>query len=292
MGVVVRLRAFAKVNYALAVLGLRDDGYHEVATVMQSISLADEVELEKTGGGFELVVEPELAEVGPPEANTVYRAWRLICGAAGEELPARVRLTKEIPSGAGLGGASADAAAVLVGLNDLFEVGLGEKELQGIGAHIGADVPFCVSGGTALGEGIGEQLTGLPSPPDHRMLILKPKRGAETARIYRAYDEREFEPGRGVSVEPVVEALGNGDLGALALSLGNDLAPVTRSFVPEVARYEKELMGAGAPGACMSGTGTAVYGLFGAEEAARAAPGRSGAFFSGVYEPVSFGVGS
>lgn len=286
----IRLQAFAKVNYALAVLGLRGDGYHEVATVMQSISLADGVEVEKAGGGFGLVVEPEVAEVGPPGANTAYKAWSLVCAAVGEELPVRVRLSKKIPSGAGLGGASADAAAVLVGLNELFEVGLGEKELREIGGHIGADVPFCISGGTALGEGIGERLTKLPEPPDHRLLLIKPKSGAETARIYRAYDEQTPERGDTVSVEPAIEALENGDLGGLACSLGNDLAPVTRSFVPEVAGYEKALLGAGALGACMSGTGTAVYGLFGEEEVGRAASGFSGAHFSGVYEPVPSGL--
>ncbi|MGB3632439.1 MAG: 4-(cytidine 5'-diphospho)-2-C-methyl-D-erythritol kinase, partial [Rubrobacteraceae bacterium] len=151
----MRLRAFAKVNYALAVLGLRDDGYHEVSTVMQSISLADELEIEETREGFELSVEPEHADVGSLESNTVYWAWRRICEAVGEELPVRVSLHKNIPSGAGLGGASADAAATLVGLNELFGFGLGVQELRSIGAKIGADVPFCISGGTALGEGIG-----------------------------------------------------------------------------------------------------------------------------------------
>ena len=290
MGVVVRLRAFAKVNYALSVLGLRDDGYHEVATVMQSISLADEVKIWRAEAGFELFVEPENAEVGSLEDNTVYRAWRFVCEAAGQELPVRVRLRKKIPSGAGLGGASADAAAVLVGLDGLFGLGLGVARLQKIGVRIGADVPFCISGGTALGEGIGERLTGLPAPPDHRLVLLKPKQSAETARIYRAYDEKNSGSGVEFSVKPVVEALGSGDLGGLALSLGNDLAPVTQGLVPEVAGYEKELVGVGALGACMSGTGTAVYGLFGAEDAARAAHRFSGAFFSGVYEPVPRGM--
>ncbi len=290
MGVVVRLRAYAKVNYVLAVLGLRDDGYHEVATVMQSISLADEVEIGKTGGGFQLVVEPEDAEVGSLEANTVYRAWRMICEAAGEELPVRVRLYKKIPSGAGLGGASADAAAVLVGLDELFEVGLGEKELREIGVRIGADVPFCISGGTALGEGIGERLTELPAPPDHRLVLLKPKRSAETARIYRAYDGHTPEPNSTVPVEQTVQALKSGDLGGLALSLGNDLAPITRGFVPEVAEYEKKLLKERALGACMSGTGTAVYGLFAKEDEGRTVSGRFTAPFVGVYEPVAHGM--
>lgn len=281
----MRLRAFAKVNYVLAVLGLRDDGYHEVATVMQSISLADEVEVERTNGGFELAVEPVLTDVGPPEKNTVYKAWALLKEAAGRELPVRVRLFKKIPSGAGLGGASADAAAVLVGINELFGLGLGVKELREVGGRIGADVPFCITGGTALGEGIGERLTELPAPPDHRLLLLKPERGAETARIYRAYDER---PGRPAPVEPMLEALRTGDLESLAASLGNNLAPTTRSLVPEVAEHEEKLLKSGALGACMSGTGTAVYGVFPEENRALAA--QAAAPFTGVYAPVPYGV--
>lgn len=284
----MRLRAFAKVNYALAVRGLRPDGYHEVATVLQSISLADEVEVERAGEGFELLVEPAGADTGPPEKNTVYRVWSLLREVTGERLPVRVRLHKKIPSGAGLGGASADAAAVLVGINAVFGLGLGMDELRKLGVRIGADVPFCVSGGTALGEGIGEILTPLPAPPEHALLVLKPEPGAETAGIYRAYDGRTgIEP---TAVEPVLAALRAGDLAALAWALDNDLAPVTRDEVPEVGEYEKALRDAGALGAAMSGTGTAVYGLFPGEEEAHGVVGGLRAPFAGVYEPVGCGV--
>ena len=136
-----RLRAFAKVNYALDVLGLRADGYHEVSTVMQSISLADEVELRRAAGGFDLSLEPEEVRIGPQERNTTYLAWKALRRLTGEELPVEVSLRKRIPAGAGLGGGSADAAAVLVGLNELFGLGLRVDELRGIGAGIGADVP-------------------------------------------------------------------------------------------------------------------------------------------------------
>lgn len=290
MGAVMRLQAFGKVNYALAVRGIRDDGYHEVATVMQSISLADEVLLETIGGGFELAVEPEGVELGPLQENTSYRAWKLFCEAAGGEVPVRVRLRKEIPAGAGLGGASADAAAVLVGLNELCGLNLDSDALRRVGVRIGADVPFCISGGTALAEGVGERLTGLPAPPGHRLLLLKPQRGAETARVYRAYDERMSEPAETVAVEPVVEALRRGDLGALALSLGNDLAPVTGELIPEMVVHEKKLLESGALGAAMTGTGTAVYGVFAGEVEARAANSRLNAPFAGIYEPVSEGI--
>ncbi len=284
----IRLKAFAKVNYALDVLGLREDGYHEVATVMQSLSLADEVEIEVANRGFELGVEPEGATVGPPEENTVYRAWKLLCGLAGDDLPVRVTLRKEIPTGAGLGGGSADAAAVLVGLNCLFGLGLRAEELRGVGAGIGADVPFCLSGGTALGEGVGDVLTPLPAPPAHRLAVVKPLAGADTGRIYRAYDEGPARSAR--FVEAVVAALESGSLPKLAGAVGNGLAPVTAGLVPEVEQLRRELVDAGALGASMSGSGTAVYGIFGDGGAAFGAARESGALFAGVYVPVSCGV--
>ncbi|MDP8950735.1 MAG: 4-(cytidine 5'-diphospho)-2-C-methyl-D-erythritol kinase [Actinomycetota bacterium] len=282
------LRAFAKVNYALEVRGLREDGYHEISIVMQSVSLADEVEIERVSGGFDLEVEPEGAGFGLPEENTVYKAWGLLGELAGVGLPARVRLRKAIPAGAGLGGGSADAAAALVGLNELFGLGLSISELREAGLRVGADVPFCISGGTALGEGIGEVLSPLPAPPPHHLVVAKPAAGARTARIYRAYDEQP--KAGGASIAPVVEALRVSDLDALARVLGNDLAPVTKGFVPEVRALEEELLRAGAMGAAMSGSGTAVYGVFVSEADARAAAEEVRAPFVGVCKPVTRGV--
>ncbi len=284
----VLLRAFAKVNYALEVRGTRPDGYHEVSTLMQSVSLADEVEVETTAGGFELVTEPEDAGLGPLEGNTVYKAVRLLEEIAGIGLSVRVRLRKRIPAGAGLGGGSADAATTLVGLNELFGLGLSDEELRKVGLKIGADVPFCLSGGTALGEGIGEVLSPLPAPPPHYLVIAKPAAGAETAWIYRAYDERA--KGGNLSTSLAVEALQIGELGALARALGNDLAPITKSLVPEVRDLEEELLRGGALGAMMSGTGTSVYGIFGSEAEAGAVAEGLRTHFVGVYEPVARGV--
>lgn len=284
----VRLRAFAKINYALEVRGVRADGYHEISTIMQSVSLCDELEIERAEAGFELSVEPRGAPTGPDEANTVSLAWRLLKAATGEELPVRARLHKVIPAGAGLGGGSADAAAALLGLNELFGLGLGEAELRKLGLRVGADVPFCIGGGTALGEGVGEVLTPLPAPPEHHLVVAKPDRGAETAGIYKAYDEHPSEARP--SVVPLLEALRADDLGTLAHSLGNDLAPVTEALVPEVWMLRESLLRAGALGAVMSGSGTAVYGLFGSKAAARAAEEGTEAPFVTVCQPVAHGV--
>ena len=282
----IALRAFAKVNYALEVRGVRDDGYHEISSVYQSVSLADELEVERSRGGFELIFEPDGVEVGPLEENTVYKAWALLWEASGHELPVRIRLHKKIPAGAGLGGGSADAAAVLVGMNELFDLGLRTEDLRRLGARIGADVPFCVSGGTALGEGVVDVLTPLPAPPAHHLLLAKPDRSADTGGIYRAYDGRA---GRGgASAEQVVAALRSGSLKTFAGAVGNDLEPVTAELIPEVAAYTRALLQRGALGAAMTGTGTAVYGIFDAEDAAAGCPLR--APFLGTCQPVEAGV--
>ena len=284
----ILLRAFAKVNYGLDVLGLRADGYHEVSTVMQSISLADEVGLQRAAGGFDLSLEPKEVEIGPQERNSTYLARKELQRLTGEELPVRVTLRKEIPAGAGLGGGSADAAAVLVGLNELFGLGLQPGELREVGAAIGADVPYCISGGTALGEGVGEILTPLPAPPAHRLVVAKPPNSADTGKIYRAFDEASTAGTH--CVEPVVAALRSGSLPALASAVGNDLTPVTAGFVPEVAALEQTLLTSGALGASMSGSGTAVYGIFDEAQVARIAKDALDAPFVSVHEPVNRGV--
>jgi 4-diphosphocytidyl-2-C-methyl-D-erythritol kinase len=284
----VRLRAFAKVNYALEVLGLREDGYHEIRTVFQSVSLADEVEITRAGEGFGLVVEPGGTEIGPAEDNTTFKAWKVLRGLAGAELPARVRLHKHIPAGAGLGGASADAAAVLVGLNVLFGLGLDAAALLAAAAEVGADVPFCVRGGTALGEGVGEVLEPLPAPPEHYLLVVKPAAAADTGEIYRLHDRMPHADDPPAA--PVVRALEEGDLRALADSVGNALAPATKKLLPEVGGLEEDLRDAGALGAAMTGSGTAVYGIFGSEAEVRRAVARVRAPFVGACRPVGRGV--
>jgi 4-diphosphocytidyl-2-C-methyl-D-erythritol kinase len=284
----VRLRAFAKVNYALDVLWLRADGYHDIATVMQSISLCDEVEIERIAEGFELSVEPEVADIGAPERNTTFIAWKALQRLTGDALPARVTLRKRIPAGAGLGGGSADAAAVLVGLNELFDLGLRADELREVGARVGADVPFCISGGTALGEGVGEKLTPLPGPPTQHLVLAKPHRSADTGEIYRAHDAAGVESAR--CVEPVISALQSRSLLDLAAAVGNDLTSVTSDLVPEVAALQRDLLAREALGAAMSGSGTAVYGIFDDEGAAERAASTVDAPFTGVYEPVPQGV--
>ena len=284
----LRLRAFAKVNYALEVCGVREDGYHDISTVMQSVSLADDLELERAEAGFELVVEPAGAEIGPPEENTIYRAWKLLRSLSGRELPVKVKLHKKIPAGAGLGGGSVDAAAFLLGTNDLYDLRFDLASLREIGDNIGADVPFCLSGGTALAGGTGDVLTPLPPPPPHYLVLVKPSVSADTGKVYRAYDESPVTDV--ASVDPVASALRAGDLSALAYALGNALAPVTRKLLPEVERYERALLLSGALGAMMSGSGSAVYGIFTSRSEAENAREMLQAPFAEVCEPIDRGT--
>ena len=284
----IRLRAFAKVNYALEVRGLREDGYHDIATVMQSVSLADELRIERAGEGFDLAVEPPESETGPPEDNTVHRAWKALREFSGRELPVKVGLRKRIPSGAGLGGGSADAAAFLLGMNDLYDIGLDLSALRKIGNHVGADVPFCLSGGTALAGGTGDVLTSLPPSPPHHLVLVKPSVSANTGSIYRAYDESGVEAAP--SVEPVVSALRAGELPALVRALGNALASVTRDLLPEVERCERDLLRAGALGAMMSGSGSAVFGIFVSKKEAENAKAILQYPFVEVCEPIDQGT--
>lgn len=286
----ISLRANAKVNYTLEITGVRDDGYHELRSVFQSISLHDEVHLRRAESGFTLDVSPPGTDTGPREENTVHKAWRLVSERVGRELPVSVELVKSIPAGAGIGGGSADAAAFLVGVNELFALGLDEDDLREVGAGVGADVPFCISGGTALGEGVGEKLSVLPAPPEHYIAVVKPEESASTAEVYRAYDINTVE--RKGNSGPVMAALRAGSLTRLASSIGNDLAPLTARIVPELAEYERILLDSGAIGTAMSGSGTVVYGIFWDEESARDAlsSDRLSGVAVGVYRPVGAGV--
>lgn len=284
----VRLRAFAKINYALEVRGRRPDGYHDIRSVMQSISLADEVEIERGGESFDLHVEPEGTEIGPPEKNTIYRAWLALCRLTGDDLPVRVRLRKRIPAGAGLAGGSADAAATLVGLGELFGLRLDEGEVRELALRVGADVSFCLAGGTALGEGVGDILAPLPSSPAHYLVLAKPERSTDTGAVYRLHDDLAARPGN--YVRSVTDALRAEDLAALARFVGNDLASVTEKLVPEVKVLRERLLDLGALGAGMTGSGTAVYGIFETEAEARSAAGSIFAPFVAVCEPVTAGV--
>lgn len=260
----MKLSACAKVNLSLDVLGRREDGYHELSMVMLAVTLADGLELSLAEPGVVLTCSDPSVPCG--EKNTVFRAASLFLERAGlaETTGARIHLKKTIPSQAGLGGGSADAAAVLRGLNLLTGDPLSEEELFSIGLRVGADVPFCLAGGIRLARGVGELLSSAPPVPPCHIVVCKPPVSVSTAEAFRLADER---PGGGNDyTAAVLKALKEGSLSVLGAALGNDFEDVLR--LPEVDAVKAAMLDFGAAGACMTGSGSAVFGLFAGLETA------------------------
>lgn len=266
------LAAVAKVNLSLRVLGKRSDGFHEIRTVFQAVDLADAVRVERSGHGVSLTVEG--ADVGPEHENLAYRAAAGFIKISGERIGARITLVKRIPAGAGLGGGSSDAAAVLRCLA-ASSPPLPQERLEQLGAALGSDVPFFLgSSPLARAEGRGEMLTALPAlPATHAVLALPPVH-VSTAEAYRALGRGGLEPSAATPGE-AGEAGGAGPPRSweeVAATLHNDFeAEIAKRHVL-IARALGALRGAGARGALLSGSGGASFGLFAtAEEAARVA---------------------
>lgn len=259
------LRAHAKVNLTLDITGRRADGYHTLDSVMQSVSLCDEVTLRRTDGAA-LTVRCDTARLPQGAGNIAHRAALSYFAAA--ELPAHgveIFIRKRIPMQAGLGGGSADAAAALAGLAHLFPVGLGHRALLEIAAGVGADVPFCLTGGTLRAQGAGERLSSLPALADCAVLIVKPAENTPTAAAYAAFDAAAQSISR--RTDALCAALAGGKIAPVAAAMGNAFADaLTPPFEADLCA---RLRAAGALGACMSGSGTAVFGLF-ADEATAA----------------------
>jgi 4-diphosphocytidyl-2-C-methyl-D-erythritol kinase len=260
----LRLRAFAKVNLALAVGPTRPDGFHEVATVMQAVSLHDVLEFRPRARGFILAVDgPEARGVPRDGTNLVLRAARLLAAELGEPRGASIRLTKNVPHGAGLGGGSSDAAATLRGLAILWERRVSRARLQGLAARLGSDVPFFLGPGTALATGRGEILRPLPHPtPALRLVLVAPRVAVSTAWAYAHYD---IQKSRLTHWKQVVNLLQlRGVLAArreVKHRLFNDLEGVVLPRVAAVRKARQALVKAGAQGVLMSGSGSAVFGL-------------------------------
>jgi 4-diphosphocytidyl-2-C-methyl-D-erythritol kinase len=262
--------ARAKINLTLDVLGKRPDGYHEVEMVMQSIELHDDLEFYPAGRDISLAVEG--GDLLPGTDNLVYRAAELIHRRGKIRTGIKIRLVKAIPVAAGLGGGSADAAAALKALNELWETGLSLSELMSLGEQLGSDVPFCLLGGTALASGKGEQLEKLPPCPRLGLVLVKPRFSVSTASVYRAYN-----PGPAVKRpdnQSMIGAIRNKDISSIAKNLANALESVTIGMHPEIEAIKAKLISAGALGVLMSGSGPTVFGLAEDMESARSIAGR------------------
>lgn len=267
----MRLKANAKINLGLDVLRRREDGYHDLRMIMQTVTLHDVLELTLTKAEG-IRVRTNLGFLPVNEDNLVYKAAALLLKEFPVSCGVFIDLKKHIPVAAGLAGGSADAAAVLTGLNRMLELGLSREELMERGVKIGADVPYCILKGTALAEGIGEKLTVLPAMPACSILLVKPPVHVSTKYVYTHLHVEELTEHPDIDAQ--VEALGRGDLGALAAKMGNVLETVTVSAHPVIAQIREQLCSLGARNAMMSGSGPTVFGIFDDAAAAADAFGR------------------
>ena len=255
----VEIKAPAKINLALDVTGVREDGYHEVSMIMQSIRLSDRVTIRRTARPG-IVLKTNLPYLPTGKGNLAYDAANLFLKETGITAGIHIEVEKNIPVAAGLAGGSTDAAAVLCGMNELFETGWSEEILCEKGLRLGADVPFCILGGTALAEGIGEKLTRLPNAPGFHVLLVKPDRGVSTKEVYGRLrlNEETVHP----DVPGMIRAIEAQDRLKLAAGLSNVLEPVTKELCPEIEEIERQMKSFGCEGVHMSGSGPTVFGLF------------------------------
>jgi 4-diphosphocytidyl-2-C-methyl-D-erythritol kinase len=264
----LNLKAMAKVNLGLDVLRKREDGYHDLRMIMQSVYLYDKITLRESAKPG-ITVRTNLSYLPVNQNNLVYKAAQLLMEEFGITTGLEIRLKKYIPVAAGLAGGSSDAAAVLVGVNRMFHLGLSQKELMQRGVKIGADVPYCILRGTALAEGIGEVLTPLPDAPDAWVLLAKPPIHVSTAFVYGNLkaDQITEHP----DIDRQKQAIEQGDLYEMAARMGNVLEQVTIPAYPVIDEIKDVMKRSGAIEAMMSGSGPTVFGLFDNKEQAKAA---------------------
>jgi 4-diphosphocytidyl-2-C-methyl-D-erythritol kinase len=257
----MQIEASAKINLALDVITRRADGYHQVDMVLQSIELSDQVTLEPAAG-IELICNPPGLPVD--ERNLAWRAARLLQETLGISKGVSIKIEKKIPIAAGLAGGSADAAAVLIGLNDLWELGLSQLELMRIGVRLGADVPFCIKKGTARAEGIGERLTTINSSLMSKVLLVTPNCQVSTAQVYQGLKIERIK--KHPHIPLVISALEAGDRSALYAAWGNVLEEAVLMENPLVMRVKAYFKKFGISNCLMSGSGPSVFALDPPEE--------------------------
>ena len=266
----IQLKALAKINLGLDVLRRREDGYHEVKMIMQTISLHDDLEIRRIKTP-EIQVKTNLYYLPTNENNLVYKAAKLLMDEFGIKEGVAIQLKKRIPVAAGMAGGSTDGAAVLWGMNQMYGLGLSRQELMERGVKLGADVPYCVQRGTALAEGIGERLSVPPSMPKCTILIAKPGISVSTKFVYENLHANDLKPEQHPDVDRMIEAMKEKNLDLLCERMGNVLETVTIPAYPVIQEIKEHMMACGAAGAMMSGSGPTVFGIFHSPVQAKAA---------------------
>lgn len=264
----ISLKALAKINLGLDVVRRREDGYHEVRMIMQTIHLYDRLDIKRTQEPG-IQIQTNLSFLPVNENNLIYKAAKLLIDEFSITEGVSVKLDKRIPVAAGMAGGSTDAAAMLFGMNRLFSLGLTKKQLMERGVQIGADVPYCIMRGTALAEGIGEQLSPLPPMVKCPVLIAKPSISVSTKFVYQnlKLDDTTIHP----DIDLLIEDIKAKNLHDIAAHMGNVLETVTIPNYPVIDEIKKHMLSHGAVGAMMSGSGPTVFGLFDDEDTAKKA---------------------
>ena len=264
----LELKALGKINLGLDVLGRRENGYHDVRMVMQTVYLYDRIIMKKSKTpGIRL--ETNLYYLPVNENNLAYQAAQMLMDEFHIEEGVSIQLDKHIPVAAGMAGGSSNAAAVLFGMNRMFSLGLSQKELMERGVKLGADVPYCIMRGTVLAEGIGEILTPLSPMPKCYVLIAKPAISVSTKMVYEKLDSHEIEDHP--DIDGILAGLKAGDLKKVAGRMGNVLERVTVDAYPVIDQIKKMMIKEGALNAMMSGSGPTVFGIFEEKATARKA---------------------
>ncbi|MNK29087.1 4-diphosphocytidyl-2-C-methyl-D-erythritol kinase [compost metagenome] len=251
-------KAPAKINLMLDVLHKRPDGYHEVEMIMTMVDLADRLEMKELPRDT-IIISSQVGYIPLDEKNLAFQAAKLIKERYHVTKGVYIHLDKKIPVAAGLAGGSSDAAATLRGLNRLWNLNIPLEELQALGAELGSDVPFCVTGGTALATGRGEKLTPLPGPPQCWVILAKLPINVSTAEVYGRFRSDKIQ--RHPSARRMQQAIEQGSFPAVCSELGNVLEDVTLQMHPEVAQLRETMIRLGADGVLMSGSGPTVFGL-------------------------------
>lgn len=264
----ISLKALAKINLGLDVVRRREDGYHEVRMIMQTIHLYDRLDIKRTKESG-IQIQTNLSFLPVNENNLIYKAAKLLMDEFSITDGVSVKLDKRIPVAAGMAGGSTDAAAMLFGMNRLFSLGLTKRQLMGRGVQIGADVPYCIMRGTALAEGIGEELSPLAPMVKCPVLIAKPSISVSTKFVYQnlKLDDTTVHP----DIDLLIEDIKAKNLHDIAAHMGNVLETVTIPNYPVIDEIKKHMLSNGAVGAMMSGSGPTVFGLFDDEDTAKKA---------------------
>lgn len=262
------LKAYGKINLGLDVIRKRPDGYHDLDMIMQMVDVYDDIIIEKKAGE-EIVVKADAAVLSNGKDNLAYMAAKMLFDEFGIKSGVEITIHKRIPIAGGMAGGSSDCATTLIGINEMFNLGLSKQQLMERGVKLGADVPYCVLGGTAIARGIGEVLTPLPTPPQCHVIIAKPPISVSTAYVYGHI--RPDEITKIPDIEQMTLAIKEQDLNKLSDLLYNVMEEVTVSEYPVIEKLKSIMLEKGALNSIMSGSGPTVFGLFDDREKAQAA---------------------